>query len=79
MSMKTIRTKVIREIVEKEEIIKQKPKFSKGDYVEIYYGSSEGSCFWISDMRYNHDRESFEYLHSGFLGGWYKEDQLVRG
>lgn len=74
--MKTVRT--IRQVVERDEELKQQPKYAVGDVMEVYSGSYEGHTFWIKDIRYNHDRQCFEYLYSDFLmGGWYTDGQLT--
>lgn len=74
--MKTVRT--VRMVVEKNERLKRTPRFGKGDYLEIYSGYREGHCFYVKDMRFNHDTDSFEYLYDGMLiGDWVPEKCLV--
>lgn len=73
--MKTIRT--IRQVVERDEYVSEAPQFKIGDCVEIYSGTFEGHCFWIKDVRYNHDLERFEYLYGGVMGGWYGEKNIT--
>lgn len=73
--MKTIRT--IRQVVERDEHVAQRPEFQVGDYVEVYSGQNEGHHFWIKDLRFNHDAKCFEYLYGGFLGGWHREGNIV--
>lgn len=74
--MKTIRT--VRQVIEREEAIDRQPQFGFGDYVEVYYGRYEGHNFWIKDIRYNHDRNCYEYLYRiGFAGDWLGENQIV--
>lgn len=73
--MKTIRT--IRQVVERDERVAQRPEFQVGDYVEVYSGQNEGHHFWIKDVRFNHDVNCFEYLYGGFLGGWHRESNII--
>lgn len=73
--MKAIRT--IREERETPYTGSAKPKYKVGDYMRVYCGSYEGHCFSIKDVRYNHDRSTFEYLYGGFMGGWYAEGAIV--
>lgn len=75
--MKTVRT--VTKIVERDEEVRHAPKFSIGDYMEVYYGQYEGHNFWIKDIRFNHDRGCFQYLYGGgVMGGWMAEDQIIR-
>ena len=74
--MKTVRT--VMKVIERDEVVKRAPKFNIGDYMLVYYGQWEGHNFSIKEVRFNHDRESFEYLYDGLvMGGWMSEDQVV--
>lgn len=72
---KTVRT-VKRRISDVEEL-NISPKFSIGQWVEIYHGMYEGHEFTIRDIRYNHDRQRFEYLYEFVGDHWYGEGQLI--
>lgn len=54
-----------------------KPKFTKGDHVEIYYEQYQNHIFMIDELRYNFDNGYFEYAYV-FAGMvlYYKEYQL---
>lgn len=73
--VKTIRTVMKR--VEQEEEVHQAPKFGIGDYVEVYSGDREGHNFWIKDIRYDHDHQTYEYFYGSFMSSWHVERQLV--
>lgn len=74
--MKTVRT--VRQVVQKNENLRCRPLYGLGDYMQVYYGEYENHHFWIKDVRYNHDRQTFEYLYGGgIMGGWMAEDQVV--
>lgn len=72
--MKTVRT--VRQVVEREESVKAQPKFSIGQYLEVYSGRCEGHNFTARDIRWNHDQNTFEYLYEG-MGGWLQENSVV--
>jgi len=76
--MRTVRT--VRKVVEVDEELRQKPKFSVGDYLRIYSGSYENHSFWVKEggIRYNHDIDRFEYLYGVgvVMGGWERETNL---
>lgn len=72
-NMKSVRT--VRELREGPYVGKEKPAFKVGDYVRVYCGSAEGHCFWIKDVRYNHDLSKFEYLYEMY--GWYADGSIV--
>lgn len=72
----TVRT--VTSIVTKTEPVAEKPEFGVKDYVQVYCGQYEGHCFWIKEVRWNHDIQKFEYLYGGMLmGGWYTGGCLV--
>lgn len=57
----------------------KRPKFKKGDYVEVYAGRQEGHSFWISDIRYSYDRGEFEYYRNNVMFEmWHSEKNLTR-
>jgi hypothetical protein len=73
----TIRTE--RRVVEERRFIQDVPKFKKGDYVEVYSGRMEGHEFVIADVRYNYDRQDYEFFYNWPLGDeWYVAGQLVK-
>lgn len=75
--VKTVRT--VTQVVERDETVKAQPEFKIGDYLEVYSGPDEGHNFWVKDVRWNHDRKTFEYLYDGVLmGGWKPEANVVR-
>lgn len=71
--MKSVRT--VHELREGTYNGKEKPKYKVGDYMRVYCGSFEGHNFWIKDVRYNYDRNKFEYLYNGY--GWHAEGTIV--
>lgn len=82
--MSKIRIQTVRSqtmLVEKLELwpdYKAQPKYSVGDYLQVYSGSYEGHYFWVKARRFNHDIQKFEYLYDGTLmGGWYPEGCVV--
>lgn len=73
--MKAIRT--VHERHEFDYTGYEKPKHKVGDYMRVYCGSNQDRCFYIKDVRYNHDMQKFEYLYDGMMGGWYPEGHIV--
>lgn len=74
--MKTVRT--VRQVIEKDEELDQKPKYKIRQYMEVYAGQLEGHQFWIKEIRFNHDYTKYEYLHlAGLYGVWHFEDMIV--
>jgi hypothetical protein len=75
--MKCIRTE--HRVVEVEREISAKPKYKIGDYLEVYCGHLEGHEFVVKDVRYNLDRQCFEYKYNWPLEAeWYSEQVLTK-
>lgn len=73
--MKAVRT--VTKTQEEDYRGSAKPKHKIGDYMRVYCGSREGHCFYIKDIRYNHDFGKFQYLYGGLMGGWHAEGSIV--
>lgn len=73
--MKAIRTVSVQKVTEYTG--REKPKYKVGDYLKVYCGTYQDHCFYVKEVRYNHDHNKFEYLYdSGIMGGWYLEGSV---
>lgn len=76
--MKVVRNVTTRK--ETDEVVDQKPKYEKDDWVQIVAGEREGCSFVVADIRYmvndGFNPPHFQYLNNGFPRQWVAESLL---
>lgn len=68
--MDAVREVTTRKLVTSRYTGKDRPKHKVGDWLKIYCGRDEGHAFVVKAVRFNLDRDKFEYLRDAT---WCKE------